>query len=738
MDNTMWQGGTSVLRGLLYSAILLLSACGGGGGGSTHGSSSAPVTYSISGNVMTGTGLAASGVSMTLTGGPAATPSTAATDSSGNYTFAGLAGNYTYTVTPSAAGSVFSPANRNVALGAAGVTAQNFTSAPASATIISGVVTGPWVDRVQITISGGATPVIVYTSASGSYSSPSLLGGVTYTVTPSLPGYSYTVAGGSGSSLNTAVSTSSANFTAASAIASSALSGSISYGGALAGRVYLKPTQWGSPGTSIALSGVPGAYTATAYQIRGIQPPCSTCAVSYTVNAFMDTLGTGVNNAADPQGTATVNFAAPGALTANITLNPPVIAAPATASIARVSPTDSGAVVNVNPVFTAINGSNVEAATGYLLEWATDTAFTANHGSATVKAHGCNCPFFMGGLTNGNSYYFRVTSQVTSGGVTTSSAPSAAFGPVAIGAAAGANTLSGAVSFTGAASGPLYVTVQNNGAIIAGVRYASPVTPAPYTIPGVPSGSYKVVAFIDMNNDGLINAGDLMAGNNAPTFTPITANTTLNIGLPGANAMAGVSTTHGTNGTAALNWYSTTTHVHFGTRMPVSAIVYSAPNVAVPLDLTTSMYDNSGVMDGQESMSTLTPPVAGDAYQVLVTYADGSTEYLNAAVNAVLGSFAQSPAPSGTATNGGASVVNPVFTWAAPLAPPAPYAYSMFVQQANGAGGTLYSTNGTVPDSVTSVTATGLTLTGGTAYNWWLNVVDSSGNMATLVTSDTP
>lgn len=66
------------------------------------------VTYTISGRVtLAGAGL--SGVTMTLGGSQVATTTT---DTSGNYSFAGLAGSGTYTVTPSKTGYWFSPASK--------------------------------------------------------------------------------------------------------------------------------------------------------------------------------------------------------------------------------------------------------------------------------------------------------------------------------------------------------------------------------------------------------------------------------------------------------------------------------------------------------------------------------------------------------------------------------------------------------------------------------------------------
>jgi hypothetical protein len=90
------------LAASLASFALLAAGCSSGGSGGGGGNS--PTTYAISGTV---SGAVASGVTVSLTG--AATLSTT-TDSSGNYSFAGLA-NGSYTVAPSLAGYSFTPAS---------------------------------------------------------------------------------------------------------------------------------------------------------------------------------------------------------------------------------------------------------------------------------------------------------------------------------------------------------------------------------------------------------------------------------------------------------------------------------------------------------------------------------------------------------------------------------------------------------------------------------------------------
>jgi streptogramin lyase len=105
------------------------------------------VTYSISGTVTSG-GNALTGVTMTLGGAASATT---ATDTSGNYSFAGLA-NATYTVTPSLTGNTFSPTSITVTVNNGDITGQNFTgTANTTATFsISGTATAQPVSIISI------------------------------------------------------------------------------------------------------------------------------------------------------------------------------------------------------------------------------------------------------------------------------------------------------------------------------------------------------------------------------------------------------------------------------------------------------------------------------------------------------------------------------------------------------------------------------------------------------------
>ena len=157
----------------------------------------AGTTYSISGTV---SGAIASGVTINLTG--ASTASTT-TGTGGTYTFTGLA-NGSYTVTPSLTGYTFAPTGTAVTVSGANQTGINFTSTAVPTYSISGTVSGAIASGVTINLTGAKTASTT-TAGDGTYTISGLANG-SYTVTPSLSGYSFTPS-------STAVTISSANQT---------------------------------------------------------------------------------------------------------------------------------------------------------------------------------------------------------------------------------------------------------------------------------------------------------------------------------------------------------------------------------------------------------------------------------------------------------------------------------------------------------------------------------------------
>ncbi|MBF0567445.1 MAG: Ig-like domain repeat protein [Nitrospirae bacterium] len=158
-----------------------------------------PTTYAISGTVtLNGNGL--SGVTVTLIGAGTATTTT---NGSGAYSFTGLS-NGTYTVSPGLTGYTFNPTSSGVTVSGANSTGNNFTATAIPTThAISGKVTtdgSTGLSGVTVTL-GGASSATTTTAVDGTYSFTGLSNG-TYTVTPTLTGYTFNPQNYTGISVN--------------------------------------------------------------------------------------------------------------------------------------------------------------------------------------------------------------------------------------------------------------------------------------------------------------------------------------------------------------------------------------------------------------------------------------------------------------------------------------------------------------------------------------------------------
>jgi uncharacterized protein (DUF2141 family) len=588
---------------------------------------------------------------------------------------------------------------------------------------INGIITGAWVQGVTITMSGAASGTTT-TDANGAYSFSNLPSGQSFTFTPSLSGYSYApsseaVSIPAGSSTTVAAPT----MTAVSVDPSFSISGTVSYAGAASGPVYVlvynsfNTCNGGcssNGGTFVRLSAGAGTYT-----IRGLQSG------SYTVSAYMDTLGTGQpNTSADPSGSsATVVINSSNVSTgADIALADPTVAIPAAPQIGAVLPGNSSALILYN---TATDNNGNENATSYLLAWGTDPAASTGGSTETFQAQGNNATVaYLPNLVNGTAYYFKLLASTSAG----SSAFSAVSGPVTIGAPTGSNTVSGTVTFSGTATGPMIVALHSphgNGGIyyaVTGSQASPPTSGASYSVTGVPSGNYQVAVIIDNNNTGVPSAGDFTYGlnGNASTFA-VNGPTTENVVLPSANATAFVQTNYFNSGNGS--GYGINPAAMSGTKQVVNVTLMSGPNMAVPFDMGFGQNGtNVNLVDGSIA------PIVGQSYGFLVTFSDGSSQILTGSISAVLG-------PNNVAQNLTASAASgadtPTFSWTAPAVLPsfAPFTYSLQNLGSNNIG---------VLSSVTSVdlaTTPGAQPLSTGSYFWQVQVQDAIGNSATVQVS---
>ena len=140
--------------------------------------------WEITGTINDSAGAGLSGVLVTLSGDASDTDTT---DGSGNYSFPGLL-NGSYVVTPTKAGSTFSPASDAVTVSNADEVATTMAQAwEISGDIVDGGDVG--ISGVLVTLSGDASDTDT-TGGDGSYSFPGLPDG-SYTVTPTKATYAF-------------------------------------------------------------------------------------------------------------------------------------------------------------------------------------------------------------------------------------------------------------------------------------------------------------------------------------------------------------------------------------------------------------------------------------------------------------------------------------------------------------------------------------------------------------------
>ena len=272
-----WARHAFVLAGLL-AALGLVWGCAGIVSGQNSQAPPPGQTYSLSGTITPTAG--GSGATVTLSGVMSAT---ASADSSGAYTFTGLA-NGTYAITPSHSGYAFNPVSQSATISGANVTGVNFsaTAQGGQTFSISGTIS-PAAGGSGATVSlTGAASGSTAANSSGAYTFTGLANG-SYTVTPSNTGYAFTpvnrsvtVSGANVSAVNFTATPLQSHSAALSWTGStSTVSGYFIYRGTVNGGPYSLITPSLITGLSYTdtsvQSGVTYYYVATAVDVSGIE-----------------------------------------------------------------------------------------------------------------------------------------------------------------------------------------------------------------------------------------------------------------------------------------------------------------------------------------------------------------------------------------------------------------------------------------------------------------------------------
>lgn len=433
----------------------------------------------------------------------------------------------------------------------------------------------------------------------------------------------------------------------------------------------------------------------------------------------MDTVGNGIRHASDPVcmlGSVTVS----GNISSqNITLNDPSTVTPVTPDWVQAKPADGAAfVVWGSPE----DQDGAQIADYYVVEYSSSSTFTGST-TKTVAASDNNF-LIVGGLTNTQTYYFRVSAKVGD----TISSPTDSSGPVIVGTPPGGYTVTVPVTMTGFSSpGPLYLVLTGDSGTIFFNKISSPTT-GTYYVYGVQNGTYHVHAFVDMDNDGILDAGDITydgdwflatVNGGAATSPAITLNST--------DTFAVVKTRHISS--VSLAMYILNFRIRGGLKQPVSVTLTGGPvAISYPIDIGLSLQDG----DFNYWFSPPTRPSVSDTYTFTVGYSDGSPDTnVQVQVTGVLDTFPSPLAPVGSIAGPGSTT--PTFTWLPPS--PAPSGYYSYTLGLYSENGEVWDTN-SIPSTQTQAAfnfdgnANVPALSVGTDYFWSIAAQDSYGNWA--------
>jgi hypothetical protein len=638
--------------------------------------------------------------------------------------------NFTLTVSPTQAPAITSASSTTFTEGVAGSFTVTATGSPTPSITESGALPGGVTFIAGIlsgTPSASGTFPITFTASNGV--SPNAVQNFTLTVNNPAPVYT--------------------------------VSGTVTYTGSYSGStdwIYLELNSnncngcgGSNLGTSIRATTL---KSGGAFTIHGVQPG------TYTLQAYLDNLGYGAENASNPTGSiGNVTVTNVGVSVGSVALTDPgtvtLSSAPTWKNTKGSGTFSGGAFISYQSIQ---NNNGIEMAASYTVEWSTSSTFATIAGNKSFPATGGSDTKIVSGLTNGDTYYFRVQGVAVGGSTSNWSAASNAM---TIGAPTGGNKVTGQVTFSEKATGPLYVGFydQNTSTIYAtvvGSETTPPTSPASYTVQ-VPTGSnYYFFGILDQNNSGFLSGAGQVSNTNENNIAPVAiTGTTVNedLTLPSGNSVAVVMTqaqeqinSNGTNSNYSIGF-----NVNGLIKMPVAVelATETSAGVVIPSDIASGGFNgNSDQFSFWTGLNGATPK-AGDSYGLKVTYSDGTSETLTAAVTAVLNAFATNLSPQGNGVS-----LTPTFSWTDPATGNYTYQFWLCCNSNNNGNNTIWQIPGNnsnsngFSSSITSIQwnkdptnsnppdlPNVSSLNGSTNYTWQIQASDVNGNSAQVQVS---
>jgi hypothetical protein len=600
----------------------------------------------------------------------------------------------------------------------------------------------------------------------------------TYTVTPSIPTGTSAPVSAVFTPASQSVTVNGGN-TGANAYFQAALgytvTGTVGYTGTQTGQIYVELSNINGCGNTTYGTSIAATSSTTypaSFTIRGVPPG------SYSLTAWMDNVGQGARNASNPigslsgisVGTSSVDstdvvsrgLEVPGkALTPTgagsnaVTIaDPSAVVIGSAPQLQGASPFNQGAVVFYKALTSASN-SNIELPVTYLLQWSSSETFPAvsasNSQSFPAEGTGGTNIWIVNWLTNSSKYYFRAQGLAKNGAVNANNW-SSVLGPVTVGERAGANTISGKVTFTQKAKGPLYVgfydqSQNSTGVYVAqvGSAAAPPTSPASFSV-NVPNGSdYFFFGILDQNNDGTVDVGDVTNTNsNSNSSVTISGSATENLTMPSGNSSASMTTQYSYQAASSDQTASSSYDLNFKVtgvvKLPVTVTLLSGPNIVAPVDLGPCVDCGNRKFQSSVFLGSTTPKTT-DVYSFQIGYSDGTSDgAVTTQPTAVLTStaLATNLAPSGTGQS-----TTPSFSWTDPANAGAyTYDFRLWPQysgdiweipsnnsNSNGFSSSVTSLQWGVDPTDSSNTPSQSPLSGGT-YFWRIEAGDANGNTA--------